>query len=73
MYIHFRTGFRVWNRVNEMAIELTHIYTKKRPDFSMVEILILNSAHILVFRFTIFQPNKNLVEQKDFICIKLII
>ena len=31
-----------------MAIESTHIYTKKRPDFSMVEILVLKSVRNLV-------------------------
>jgi hypothetical protein len=38
-----------------MRIELTHIYTKKRPEFSMVEILILKSVRNLVYLQT--KPN----------------
>ncbi len=52
MYIQIGAENKATSRENEMAIEFTQKYTKKRPDFSMVEILILKSARNLVPEFT---------------------
>jgi hypothetical protein len=48
VYIQIGAENKATGRENEMAIEFTQKYTKKRPDFSMLKNKVLKSVRNLV-------------------------